>query len=296
MFSVLDAPSNLGLRPPALGHVPGCYLLPAALRAKHLVERLGARDAGGLVPPTYKPDWEPGQGVRNAQGIAKFSRDLAERVAPLLDGGSIPLVLGGDCSIILGLMLALRRRGRFGLVHIDGHLDFRHLGNAPAVGAAAGEDLALVTGRGADLLADPDGLAPLVRDDDVVHIGSKEGPIEEEAADILDTRITIFSAEDVRRLGPRAVADGAVAKLDGVAGFWIHVDVDVLDSHLMPAVDSPGPGGMTFEEFSEVLSVLFSSEKPRAVGFDVAIFDPTLDPDGTLAGRLTDALVEGLTA
>ena len=81
-------------------------------------------------------------------------------------------MLGGDCSILLGPMLALRRRGRYGLAYLDGHLDFRHPGNAPELDAVAGEDLALVTGRGG-ALAELEGLRPLVRDADVVAIGPR---------------------------------------------------------------------------------------------------------------------------
>ena len=61
----------------------------------------------------------------NRAQIPAYTRVLADRVGTLLDAGERPLVLGGDCSILLGAMLALRRRGRFGLAFVDGHLDFR---------------------------------------------------------------------------------------------------------------------------------------------------------------------------
>ena len=170
-IAVLDAPSNLGLRPPAKGAVPGVYKLPWALRRHGLIERLGAIDAGAVVPPRYLSQWTPGI-VRNEQAIAAYSHALAERLAELRKDGVFPLVLGGDCSIILGNLLALRREGRFGLAYIDGHSDFRHPGNSDRVGAAAGEDLALVTGRG-HLLARLKGRKPLIREKDVVAIGMR---------------------------------------------------------------------------------------------------------------------------
>jgi arginase len=126
---VLDAPSNLGLRPPAPGAVPGVYKLAGALRDKGLLERLVAADGGVVVPPRYQSQWKRGDGVRNERAIERFSSRLADRVGALLDRGSFPVVLGGDCSILLGNMLALRRRGRYGLVFVDGHSDFRHPGN-----------------------------------------------------------------------------------------------------------------------------------------------------------------------
>jgi arginase len=71
-------------------------------------------------------------------------------------------------------MLALREVSRFGLVSVDGHLHFRHFGNSVRLGAAAGEDLAPVTGRGPERLTSIDGLGPLGRDDNVVVQGERE--------------------------------------------------------------------------------------------------------------------------
>jgi arginase len=127
VIAVLDAPSVLGLRPPAPGKVPGALRLPEALRANRLLERLGAGDAGRVDPPPYAPELDPVTGVRNGASIPGYSLALADRVGELLRDGAFPLVLGGDCSILLGAMLALRRLGRYGLVSIDGGLDFRPL-------------------------------------------------------------------------------------------------------------------------------------------------------------------------
>ena len=108
-------------------------------------------------------------------------------IGALLDAGERPLVLGGDCSILLGAMLALRRRGHYGLLHVDGHLDFRHPGWSGGIGAVAGEDLAGVTGRLEPALSDIDGLSPYVADADTVHLGERERDPGERAA-IADTR------------------------------------------------------------------------------------------------------------
>jgi hypothetical protein len=64
-------------------------------------------------------------------------------------------------------MLALRRRGRYGLLYIDGDADFYQPQANPLRGAASASDLAFATGRGPDIVADIEGRRPLVRDDDV---------------------------------------------------------------------------------------------------------------------------------
>ena len=59
-IAVLDAPSNLGLRPPTPTSVPGCAKAPGALRDHGLLGRLGARDAGCHTPPRFDPgEWRP---------------------------------------------------------------------------------------------------------------------------------------------------------------------------------------------------------------------------------------------
>jgi arginase len=292
---VLDAPSNLGLSPPAEGREPGVRRLAQALRAQGIVTRIGALDAGIVTPPPYRPERDPVSGGRNGDVIPGYSARLATAIGEQIDRSRFCVVLGGDCSILLGAMLALRRRGHYGLLFIDGHLDFRHPGNTDVMSAGAGEDLALVTGRGAASLTNIDGLRPYVDDADVVALGEREH--DPQTADIHDTEITVLDLTRIRALGrpghaaQRAVDHLVARRLDG---FWIHLDVDVLNSALMPAVDSPQPDGLTYSELSEVLGVAAAS--PLAVGVEITIFDPDLDPDGTLARQLMEAVVAGVRA
>jgi len=76
-------------------------------------------------------------------------------------------------------------------------------------------------------------------------------------------------------------------------GFWIHLDADVLDDLIMPAVDYRLPGGLTFSELSNLLRLLLMSGK--AVGVSVTIFNPTLDKDGSITRNFVSSMVEGLS-
>ena len=138
---IIEVPSPLGLRPDGVEAAPG------ALRTAGLHARLGSPDEARSDVRPYCDVRDPETGVLNPQGIAAVARDLAAAMGAALDHGRFPLVLGGDCSILLGPMLALRRRGRYGLVFIDGHADFQHTIDEPN-GEVASLDLALVTGRG----------------------------------------------------------------------------------------------------------------------------------------------------
>lgn len=289
---VLDAPTNLGLRMPAPGVVPGCYKLAGALRDQGLLTRVGARDGGYVVPPRYDiTGWAPGDGLFNSAGIALYTRRLSERIGTLLDAGEFPVVLGGDCSLLFAPALALRRRGRYGLAYLDGSADFLRLAQAGRVGAAAGETLALLTGRGQPDVTDIDGLGPYVRDEDVVVLGHRAD--DEDVPNLADADIAAWTSPRIQAEGPAAVAAATLAEFDGLDGFWVHLDVDVLDIEVMPAVDAPDPGGLRYPELVELLRPLLVH--PRCVGFNVAIFDPDLDPDGRYAAELTDAVVAVLT-
>jgi arginase len=179
--------------------------------------------------------------------------------------------------------------GRFGLVFIDGHLDFRHPGNSEVVGAAAGAELALVSGRGPERLTNLGGSKPLVRAEDIFVLGERED--DPETRDARDTGIEIWDLSAVRGIGPGEAATLAVETLgaNGVDGFWMHLDADVLDDEVMPAVDSRQPGGLSYAELIQVLRVLLRAD--LAVGMQVTIFDPELDPTGEIAEGFTSAVV-----
>lgn len=287
---VLDAPSNLGLRPPAPGTVPGCYKLAGALREQRIVQRLRALEGGVVVPPRYdRGDWQEGDGVFNASAIARYTRTLADRIEGHVRAGEFPVVLGGDCSIQLGAALALRRTGRYGLVAVDGSADFRHPGNSDRIGAAGGEELALSTGRGQADLTDIEGLGPYLKDEDIRLFGMRDG--DEDRAELTALKISHVTVGEIREWGPADIARAVVQTLEVpvLDGFWVHLDADVLDPGVMPAVDSPDDGGLFPDELAPLLRTLVGS--PRCVGLNVTIYDPDLDPDASAAALLTDLIV-----
>ncbi|MEU8169230.1 arginase family protein [Micromonospora sp. NPDC049004] len=295
-IAVLDAPTNLGLRPPTSTSVPGCAKAPGALRDHDLLARLRARDAGCVTPPRYDPgDWRPGDGVCHAREIADYSLALAERIGSIIDRGEFPVVLGGDCSVLLGSALAMHRLGeavggRIGLVFVDGHSDFRHPGNASYVGAAAGEDLALVTGRGQADLAALEGRRPYFRDIDVVVLGIRAQ--DEYRLDLQAAGITTRPVPALRAEGAARTAQWAHEQLADCAGYWVHIDVDVLDPAVMPAVDAPDPGGIAFAELEILLAGLVDT--PHCLGVELTVFDPDYDPDGSYAAEIVNTVVAGL--
>ena len=251
-YTIIEAPSVLGLFP------GGVERLPEALLAAGLGTELGARHAGRVPPPSYDPERDAATGLLNPTGLRDYAHRLAEATGEVLDHGELPIVLGGDCSILLGNLLALRRRGRHGLLFIDGHADF-YQPEAEPNGEAASMDLALATGRGPSIVADLDGRGPLVLDDDVVLFGRRDAEEAEQAGSqhIEDTAITVIDlpacgGADLERAARAAIGVSRRPELDG---FWIHLDCDVLDDAVMPAVDYRLPGGLSWAELETVIRI-----------------------------------------
>ena len=151
---------------------------------------------------------------------------------------------------MLGPMLALNRRGHYGLLFQDGHMDFYDK-ETNINGEAASSELALVTGRGPALLTRYDGRCPLVRDEDVVAFGFRdEKEAQSYGSPLLPEKMKPIGLEEARRVGVAAAAREALecASGQGTRGFWVHFDADVLDDAIMPAVDYRLPGGLTWVE------------------------------------------------
>jgi arginase len=288
-FAIIEAPSILGLFP------KGVETLPEALLDAGLADRLAARRAGRVDAPAYDPRRDSKTGLLNPQGLASYSVALADAIESVLGRGEFPVILGGDCSILLGCTLATRRRGRAGLLFIDGHADF-YQPEAEPFGEAASMDLALVTGRGPAIVADLEGRRPLVRDGDVVALARRDAQETEarRSQRIEDTAIDVIDLASLRAAGVEASMERVLRRLASpdIDGFWIHLDADALDDALMPAVDYRMPDGLRWNELVAILRAAIGSG--GALGIDVTIFNPTLDEDGAIARRLVTALVDGL--
>jgi arginase len=157
-------------------------------------------------------------------------------------------------------------------------------------------DLALSTGRGPAIVTDLEGRRPLVRDEDVVAFGRRDGEEAEVHGSqrIEDTAIKVVDLDEVRKCGASEAAHCAIEDLcrPEIAGFWVHLDADVLDDAVMPAVDYRMPGGLSLSELAKILQAAIASG--RAIGLNITIFNPELDDDGSIAAAFVDALTKGL--
>ena len=223
-----------------------------------------------------------------------FNLEVAAAVSDVVRQGEFALVVGGDCSILLGALAGARVTGSLSLVHVDGHSDFRHPGNHDFAepGAAAGMDLALATGRGDPLGTEWPGIVgPLVADQNIVQLGERESRDADFAwPDIADAAIDQIDVFAALTIGPDGLARRIADRLAHAPhqGFWVYLDVDVLDQAVMPAVDSPGSPGIPIGDLVAILAPLVADDRCR--GMTVTVFDPDLDPSGRYAALIVSIL------
>ena len=296
-IAVIGATSSIGIRPYEDGVPRHLDRAAGVLRERGVVDRIHAIDLGDVEPPPYRDYVRPPRRARNEAEVITYSRAVAERVAIASAYGRFAVVLGGDCSVVLGCLLAAKHNGDpVGLAYIDAHADFA-TPEESMTGSVASMALGLATGRGESPLARLGGRTPLVDGKHVALVGRRDagdGWYGHEAlarSPILDLPHSDLVPQDFSYLAAAALTRVAAPN---VRGFWVHFDVDVLNPAVMSAVDSPEPGGPTPRELAILLAPLV--RHPRALGLSVTIYDPALDADRSCARQLVNLLEQVLAA
>jgi arginase len=287
---IISAPSILGLKPTGVEH------LSSELLSLGLAKRTGTTIVNPIPPLNhlYKNFRDKTTLCLNTEAIRKFSFLLEKKIVQSLDKSYLSLVLGGDCSILIGAMLALKSRGDYGLLFLDAHADF-YQPEQSITGEVADMDLSIVTGHEPARLSNIRRLSPYVKEQNVIHIGQRDWKETKQyqSQDIRKTKITVISNAQLQQKGIRSTANAIMQKMKkmNVQGFWIHFDADVLNDKINPAVDYRLPGGLSYVQINYLLSRLFATGS--IVGITFTILNPSLDNKRTVLKKIV-ALFEGL--
>jgi arginase len=255
------------------------------------VDDLGAEDRGDVHALLTDSRRDPATGVVAFAQLCRACEQIRDQVSDVLGDGLRPLVVGGDCSLLVGALAGARSRmGRIGLAFLDGHLDCLD-GITSPTGECADMDLAITYGHGPVGLVDLAGPPPTVSPGDVFAVGYRSGDGLEER--VVDERVVRIEAGELRRRGAVAVGANVAEQAAEIGHYWVHLDVDILDETVLPAVTYPQTGGPDWEELASLLRPLLTG--PGLIGLSVADLVPPLDPGGTHTTRLTELLVDLLS-
>ena len=278
-IGVLGVPSN------SAGAIDGVARGPIVLREEGLVDILRrhaeVHDYGDVRLPDPSPARDARSHVIDPDGLGALVARVRDAVAPILENGHLPLVIGGDCPLLLGCLAAASGRSRVGLLFVDGHED-AYLPVQSTTGEAADMELALALGM-ADASWSPElaTLLPLVAPADVRILGARDAEIlRAEGVASLRDRVALADGESLAA-DPAGIAATACASLPDP--WWFHLDLDVLSTQALPAIDYPQPGGLGWDELAAVATMALSAD-PR--GWDVTIYNPDLDPERVHARRI----------
>ncbi|HMD41877.1 MAG TPA: arginase family protein [Candidatus Acidoferrum sp.] len=290
-IALIGAPSS------AAAFLPGSEKAPAALRAAGLIERLQSigyevSDFGDC-PQRFFADDEEHKRARNLPAIVASLNDLKPKAELAIKSGALVLVLGGDCTQVIGLLTGARRYYRHvNLLWFDGDADLNTPASTPS-GRLDGMALSTIIGKGSPELVRFWGEPQIVREPDTVLFGvSRLDPYEQDFLARSPVRHNL--AEEIRLKGIEKSVQHAIEQLHADAReFILHLDLDVISGEEFPAVNLPRGGGLSLAEVQTSLAE-FTKNK-NLLALDVAQYNPDKDPEGAAAKKLVDLLAEVLS-
>lgn len=279
-------------------------LAPKALRDAGLIERLRAAlgpeepviDGGNVAIGTsaVRRHRDGHSGLRSLAGLEAVTATTRSAVAATLLDGDRPLVLGGDCAILPGCLRGAQDAlgdDQVGLLFVDGHED-AWPPHESDTGEAADSELGFLLGQHREQLpASLESQLPVLDESAVVALGPRDGAEIAGADDVpsLAERIRLITARQLT-IGEDSAAEHARKALARIRAhaphWWLHIDLDVLSSDALDAVSYPQPGGLDWNQLSELAATALS--EPGCIGITVCVYDPDRDPDGTGAQRILD--------
>ena len=291
-LGLIGVPSSIG------AHWPGQEKAPRALRKAGLLEYLeeaGLRvtDRGDLPRTRFRPDSER-RHPQNLALVVDVARSVADEVEVTLRAGEVPLVIGGDCTIELGVISGFLHAGEDPtLLYFDGGVDLRTpLDNPTGILDSMGVAHMLGEHGSAEELATMGPRFPLMEDEKITLFGYSHNEVE--VGTLARRSMPRYPVERVRH-GPQKVAAEALAYLEETAEtFVIHFDVDVIDFVDFPVADVPQiNAGLTFREALACLGVFAASSK--FAGLVITEFNPDhADEEGEAAATLVREVVDAV--
>jgi arginase len=290
----------LGVASSAGTHYAGQERAPAALRTAGLIDRLTAAglsvdDRGDVVTEVFAVD-HANPTRRNFPAVLRMARRVADVVSAVVADGALPLVLGGDCTVTLGVVAGVRRiRPDAGLFYFDGDADLA-TPDVTSSGVLDAMGIAHLIGLTENELAHLGGHRPLLPAARLVLFGIDETDPESFRKRVFQDHPELrWYPDHMVRPDPAGSARRALDGLSTGAGMVLHFDVDAVDSGDLPLANYPHYGtGVSLDAAAKALTV--ASAAPDLAAIVLTEVNPTHDPDGRQLRRYVDAVGAALVA
>ena len=249
--------------------------MPQALLAAGLAAMIPDARVVWVAVPEAVPR-RGASGLLAEDALTAMVMSVADRVGQAWSGGFPVVVVGGDCPVLLGALVAARREGLdTGLVFVDGHEDAWDPHRSPT-GEAADSEVALALGlaRGPEALAP---LLPCLRPSGLLQLGPRDA-VELAQAGQPSLAGQVDTLPGDRLAAPAGLETGrrmAAGLVSRHPRWWLHIDLDVLSTTALAAVDYPQPGGLTWPQLGELTTALL--RLGGCTGISVCIYNPDLD-------------------
>jgi arginase len=270
----------------------GVDMGPSAIRYADLLGRLadmglGVHDLGTVVEDHIEALDEGDAHAKYLDQILAVCSQIAGHVESASRAGELPLVLGGDHSLALGVFGGLARvHGPVGTIWFDAHADCNTPETTPS-GNVHGMGLSGALGWNGEHFAGGDWPLPSVDEDRTVLIGVRAlDPGERDR--LRRSRVRVFTISEVDRLGMEAVIRGALEHLSGSAHVHVSLDMDVLDPFWAPGVGTAVRGGISYREAHLAMELV--SEAGVVDSLEVVEVNPILDREN-MTGELAVELI-----
>jgi arginase len=272
-----------------------------ALRKAGLIEGLkkisDVQDYGDVSFESAEPKRDPNSGLISPNSTTSMIYAVKAAVSKARAELRFPVVLGGDCPVLLGGLACFRDAStRTGLAFIDGHEDAYAPHESPT-GEAADMELGFALGlKTQGLPKKLSSLFPLVDKSEVIILGARDAEIiRKDGSSSIAGMVELRNDQDIQAGSSEGIAASALSRLlTRVSAVWLHVDLDVLSTEALPAVDYPQPGGLSWEQLEPLAKPFLAST--QVIGWDVTIYNPGLDREGTFARRIVQFISNGISA
>ena len=270
----------------------GVDMGPSAIRYAGLVGRLaelglGVHDLGGVAEDPIEALDAGDEHAKYLEQILAVCEEIAGRVEQSSRAGELPLVLGGDHSLALGVFGGLARvHGPVATIWLDAHADCNTPATTPS-GNVHGMGLSGALGWGGERFSGGRWPSPSVDETRTVLIGIRSlDPGERER--LRRSQVKTYTITEVDRLGMEAVIHGALEHVQGAAHVHVSVDMDVMDPFWAPGVGTAVRGGISYREAHLAMELL--AEADGFGSLEVVEVNPILDREN-MTGELAVELI-----